>query len=914
VFLDTVQDVIYSPYKHYLFARLEKFMGDEARKIGFVKWYDICKPLECVEEGLPECVLAKKLFAKCEGFGVYRELEGFLMEYVEVDGKRVRRWVYLLGYPADTRIGYNNTSLIVHSILTSAYAWIIAYMDKHDGLEALLYALAGLLHDIGKPIDPRNHVEKGIEFIENVLGDVLKKAIGETLYSTLLKIIEQHHGEDVTITEADRLAASERSTVLVMEYLRDDLKKVLENMEKGIREPDLKEFVGKAKADPELLYRYIEKYGYSQQAWRDLVWRTWIKLYEDYYHDMLEINEKYGDRLWSSTETVIGEYSFSGKERYIKFLSIDIRGIQKIINGSKDLRIMAVSSYLIDLWLMSILHNKINEFLLSRYDTYLPLSSIILASGGSSLIAIPNYSNLVNELKERIMNQFSKIDELGLDLEVVAVDVDYTPSYIDLYKSIVNKMDVEKHIRSSKERIIHPGLGARCDLCGLKPASYIITRYGEAAEVCQECYIRWKIGSELIYFKHKMSSRIDGEEIGQIIRKIRFDGSGEMVEEDLLNKYWIEVIAGMPPDPSLHGRILNYSILNIDGNLMGYYMSLSKSFTEAVEKSYRIDYSMKIALRRFAELIKESIEEAVKLLGVEDTEAELREVARYVLGIMYAGGDDAKIASPSYLAIPLALHLAKTFHEELGCTTSVSIGIASGPPKHCVWGLNDASHELMEISKKQVGRKQASMNMRGVRKLGFGAINIYSTETTSMLTGERVLEYYSSVGELAKEALRIDRPEVGEHDNLSYILNRVLELNASDTEDLVRELIKIGYRAIMYSCMSLDETNRNKCIEYYLASPVVSDLEALRRKIEESIARLKKAKDRIRELIAIYDKYRDLQLGLQATILYSMKRREEYRELIDILVKTLEKHPSSGEKAPLINIMMIIDIISGGAI
>ena len=913
VFLDTIDNVIYSPYKLYIYDRLSKYMVEE----NLEEFMNKCNPADPVIKefkNVDECLLMKDLFLKKIGErgkeGVYSDLEKYYLKEKEINGVKTRNWIYLLSYPADTRPGYNTTSLIVHSILVSALSWALVYSRTGDNVKALEHALAGLLHDLGKPIDPRNHVEKTVEFIKEILGDILRKIIGEEHYNNVLTLIKKHHEKDTIIGEADRLAAGERNIELIKRFLLQELQSVLRKIRDQVGE-ELREYVDKAIDNPLILYKYVEDVGYSKSKWSKLTWDLWCILTEN--NLVKELSGTFAKKIWEIDKIdVMEEIKYSDE---ISAILIDIRGIQNTIKRSLDLRIMSVSSYLIDYWLISYLPVRVSEWSLFKYGFATPLSAFLLNSGGKALMIFP--SRLIDQLIDSIKTKLNTMSDKGLRLSIAIAKSGFTSVYSILIDILDKKVFAVKSLDQSKEVMLHPGIGSRCELCGIKPASLVISFGEETRKVCIECYIKWNIASKLVYGIHKLRSRIKGVEIKELLTKYLDDSYEKKDIMDLL----IEQIAGLPLDKTLYGRLLNYSVINIDGNLMGYYMGRSKSFTEAIEKSYRIDYALKISLRDFIGLAIETISGYISKEFEGDVETiGKREVARLYLGILYAGGDDAKILAPSYLAIPLTLYLLYKFNKELGCTASLSVGIASGPPKHHVWGLDDASHSLMEMCKEGMGRLQAASLIRGETVHGVGSLNIYFTESTSMLTSSRMKSFYTHdlVKEISSKTLYLGTGNEHHYDIL-YLIKELLDIKKyNDIDSFIAYLIITGYTSIMKQCTKLETGKAVKCIRYYLGKDVgLDEYENVEGKIKSYTDKLEDIREIVREILGVYDRFGRDKTGLYAAILYAkrqstrdVKGREVYRKIAKILSLAL----SNDQSPPLVNIDMIIKTLGGGAL
>ncbi len=931
VFIDPVPHVVISPYKLYILELIRKYVSN-------ISLIDLIRHMRkeriFSEKYKDEYRLLKKLFGKQ---GVCAELEKWLSGDMEVScgnvEKKVKRWIYILGYPADTRPGYNTTSLIVHSLLVSGIAWALAENENLSKEDSLLYALAGLLHDIGKPIDTINHVKAGVEFLQQNnklnIGIALKKLIGEKAFNRVINIIKEHHNEDSGLARiiriADRLAAGEREIKLVEEYLvkKGDLTNALKEIAGKVASVEEKEFLEKASRDPLVLYDK-GRFGEREIPWRAFVWTTIG--YLGSYGYLEKLTREFARSLWRvEAEELKKIYSAGeGGSESVSVIKIDIRNIQSTIASSLDLRITAVSSYLIDYWLLAYLPAVLYR------DYYMPLSAVVMASGGNGLILMP--SRYVSEVMESIENKYNNIEDIAFRLSVVAVSTQYTPFYAYLSSKLDEEIALKKLMtKINKVTYLHPGIGERCDLCDSRPALFVIRVGAEYKNVCPSCFIKWGIASNIVYGNYKLGSKIVVDNIELYIYDILSHILEHKMHDDervlAIFNLLMEVLSGLPPDERLIGRYLNYAVLNIDGNLIGYYMGRSKTFTEAVEKSYRIDYALKDSLRNFAKTLEHALSKELQEYTDEPLMVAAMEIARLYLGVLYMGGDDAKIIAPSYLAIPLALALAKGYCERMGCTSTLSIGIAAAPPKHHIWGLNQASKGLLDIAKENIGRIHAAKAIHGTAE-AVGALAFFNTESTSMLTRDRIKEFYRSLleedngehGRQKEKPIVVKAFAIGGRgvDDIVSIISKIIlgSKDMIDIDSLIKELIVRGYFAIINQCSRLaDLESRYECVRYYVKGATDEDIIYVLKRSEEVLDELKNVRKVINDILMVYDRFKGGGAALEATIIYAKRQKhrtglEIYDHIADILTRSI----IANSPAPLLNIQLLIKLIGGGAL
>jgi 5'-deoxynucleotidase YfbR-like HD superfamily hydrolase len=141
-----------------------------------------------------------------------------------------------IAFPADTRPGHNTSSLIAHSLMTSAIAWALNYESSEGGRpreDPAVIRLVALLHDLGKVEDPLNHPEASKELARQLLEGL----VSEGTLDKLLNAIKRHHFEVTVIKEADRLSsAADRVNRLVELALGEKISKIKEILGFGMDE------------------------------------------------------------------------------------------------------------------------------------------------------------------------------------------------------------------------------------------------------------------------------------------------------------------------------------------------------------------------------------------------------------------------------------------------------------------------------------------------------------------------------------------------------------------------------------------------------------------------------------------------------------------------------------------------------
>ena len=99
-------------------------------------------------------------------------------------------------FPADDRPGFNTSSLLIHSITTSALASCIFInnkeLEKFSPLEIECIRTSSFFHDIGKPISKKNHVDNSVNLFKECFTDILS----EDILNIIINTIKSHHKEN----------------------------------------------------------------------------------------------------------------------------------------------------------------------------------------------------------------------------------------------------------------------------------------------------------------------------------------------------------------------------------------------------------------------------------------------------------------------------------------------------------------------------------------------------------------------------------------------------------------------------------------------------------------------------------------------------------------------------------------------
>jgi len=591
----------------------------------------------------------------------------------------------MIGYPADTRPGYNLSSLLVHWISVSALAWSLGEQRDLNRRELARIRIASLLHDIGKPLNPKAHVEAGRKEAE----DILKGLIDVQDLDAVLEIIASHHGEyegpysrEVdAIKQADRFSSN-----------MDRLDHVVEEVVLG----EISSIMGMGKEDVRENFYWSGK------------WDSWEKLVEKREGIIEELTEKCVRHLISRGGAIEEDKPLTG----ISLIKLDVGGIQDFIRESEKLPLLAASSYIIDLAVIFNSLRAVQEILLEKCGVWYPMEGFLYSAGGNILAVSPD--NIIDQMTEALKRAFSKEGRYSLGFGPLSVRIastqmrsNYAAMMEDLdLKLMRSKLSLAEPLRpsedlwwSTKEELL-TGIERVCDYCKKRPAVDTISMGEEEYYVCDECKKRYELYKyEGGHFRSRWKDGVTESKrtVGEAL------DAWNRATWDVVKNYLMEIISGHDSKEELEKeRLLNLAILKVDGNLMGAFMAQSISLSDALERSARIDLALKKAFKTALKAMNDGLgEEASK------------EEARLLLGIQYMGGDDSLLLCPSWASIPLSIVLMIEFAREMGYSflegqcistgATLSIGLVSAPARHNIWAMIDAANRLLEVA-KEAGR------------------------------------------------------------------------------------------------------------------------------------------------------------------------------------------------------------------
>jgi len=577
-------------------------------------------------------------------------------------------------FPADTRPVFNTSSLIVHLITTSALAWALATERRQNFArkDVATIRLASLLHDVGKPFNPKDHVNVSVEETRKLLSGLLDpQEVDE-----ICKIVKDHHigetPEGKLIREADHLSsAADRLSRLWLKFLGEKIKEKLQISE--------------------------------EKFWNDKEkWEFWEEIHEKDRNIIRELSEEFVRKVREETQMFLKplpeeQEASSEREAEIKVMRIDFGGIQKFIRTATELRTVGAASFAIDVAVMAHLPAFLQYYLEKMEDVWIPSEAFVYASGGNLLLFLPPR---LAEAVTQLLDDFEKNSQ-EFDVPVRKAAATFKISYSTLLAELEKEMAREK-LRVKEEAKVKV-LADLCRACYLRaPAN------GE--EMCDVCKALDELGSKF-HFKQRW----------EWLGAKNFFGEWEK-----MNTYLMQIIAGHNQKEIEEGigkrneggiRERNYAVVKADGNYMGAFFATAISPTDACERSARVDLAL-----------KKSFEQSLRELEQVDPEAG----TIVKLGLLYMGGDDMLLLCPSWIAPIFAMRMSQRFMNYIGRSRGLSVGVAAGPAKAPVWALLEAADELEREAKARL-RNELNNQLKkreGLEVLSFSSICLDIAETT----------------------------------------------------------------------------------------------------------------------------------------------------------------------------------------
>jgi hypothetical protein len=750
----------------------------------------------------------------------------------------------LLRFPADTRPACNTSSLLIHSLVTSAFATSLYLENKSNNAtlkELVILRLASLFHDIGKVSNWAKHEEISAEFVQEIFGCYVEGEEAKEILESAKKLIRESEAStsflygifkraDIIASNVDRV----KGLLLKVIAQRSDL---MSDLESKMRE-------------------YSNNY---EKNFNDLFeelfddWEFWNnRLGVNYIKDLTEEFCKVVSKISSENPTFLESKEELPQKKLddgVLIARLDIRQIQSYIKNN-DLRAMIGGSRIID-----IATYLSSTFILTE-ELKLPPELILYSGGGNITLLVPKSKS--NEIEE--VQKFFKEEK-------IKISVGFSPLFNEF--SIINRnIDVElSKIKMAETHFgtISPNIFQVCRYCGKEYAC--CEAMGDF--VCETCKIKIGIGNTL-HFKEKWErleehkqEKTDFEKVSKRVIEYISGHTLEEIEKEEIEKYY------------------NVALIRFDANLASQIMASCISITDAVERSIRIDYSVKKAFSDFLKLIK-SVD---KELGTEHYN-------RLVLGTIYIGGDDGCLLVPSAIVVPLTLFLLNEYYLNMGGKSTLSIGIAVGKPKHPISLLYSSAGWLLDRAKKNT------------RKLAFDYSHGAIVSSPSSKFRGSLMFFVADGSNMSPEALSSALREV-HHDGLS--LQYCHSFTLSDQNEY-NSIFRLLGNLSLYSDLNLSNLNDDNIKK--IISSSVSKGSLISKTLEEELREIRK------ELLKCMEATILGKSELEIKIMFSMKEKEEEKgkKIVSEIIGNLLSFSGSKAAFALYDLYQMIKLLGGGII
>lgn len=611
------------------------------------------------------CEFSEQFYGRVEGIGAPSYIEGLkpfkIINEEELSEKLEKCWFY---FPADTRPGPNITNLFAHLTLTSAISWALAVEENLDRLSIARLRLAAILHDLGKPLDYRHHVDASRSVAEWLLKDLLE----ERELNRTVEFVSRHHvmsntREGMVLKKADEIASSiDRLGQFSGSILKDKLSELSSGIGLDLR----------------------DAYRSGPSAWE--FWSRLEKVHPGSIEELTRIFiKKMRERLGKFTKAL--ELT-SNSEEYeeIRIGLIDLGGIQSFITKFTDLRCVEAASLIVDSMVIAQIPLIIRRLVLSLGYWY-PVEAILYAAGGIVEYLMPS------RLSKKVKDELKKFGEKysGKYFALRAAETILLSSYPEIGRRLAEKIRREKIATEAGDFQLEvdsslAGMGDErrrpCNKCYEKPGREVYNG------MCSDCKRLYSLGTN-IHFKTRYESKAAG---------VKPEESFE-AEWNEISKYVVELVSGHSKQEIYEklrgGRVewRDLAAIKVDGNLMGAFMASAVSVADAYERSIRVDLALKRSFERALQEIREAVSRTA------DEKEAYKTIHSIFLGLLYMGGDDSLILCPAWTAPVISAVMGKEFSSNMGNCRGLSIGIAVGKCRASIWSLIDAASTLMKEAK-----------------------------------------------------------------------------------------------------------------------------------------------------------------------------------------------------------------------
>lgn len=469
----------------------------------------------------------------------------------------------ILDFPADTGVGSNTSSLILHLLIVSAIATTI-YICRNGRLlyDLTVLRLLSLFHDVGKMKDWHHHENESMFLLEEIFKDIVVDD-AKNIIEKVKKLIDPKNGEREhdnlykIFKEADKLASkTDILPHIILELLSPTQKNKIESKLEG--------------------KRFEDEYN---------KWEFWCKFDNSEIRELTEDfckNASNIERIAKLIRSQLQNDDIPPNE--ILVTRLDFKSIQSFISN-RYIKVMNGGSRFVDTFIFVLL-----PLYLCKHKGLFP-ENILYNGGGNITLIIP-----ANETINGILEDNEKIKYIR------SVSAYLHKLFINTNRKIDEELTKRK-LTELEDVEIDNNLYKLCKSCGKEPINYN-NEPKETEEFCKYCRYKAQIGQNY-HFKYKIEMLEPGV---------------ENEKERLLLEKILEYIAGHEvselTENNIRQQYKDIALIKFDGNIMGQLMASSISLTDAFERSIRIDYSIKKSFHDFLNLLidKELCEYAKRII------------------------------------------------------------------------------------------------------------------------------------------------------------------------------------------------------------------------------------------------------------------------------------------------------------
>jgi len=617
-----------------------------------------------------------------------------LTDWSKIESKSTCKTINeFLNIPADTRPGLSASGLWFHLSMTSAFATsiLLSYELKKretediDGelMKNFVYLrFAALFHDIGKPIDRRNHVKMSIKFVKEIFHGLISNEV----LDEVCEIISQHHKKEVYKPEYAHYLKDADRAVSGIDRLSEVLRKIME-----------------------------KDFSWVNDEFNN--WEAWSRLSET---EFKRISHEYIKKLQKKESKSSGNRKITiikGEDR-LALVRCEARAIQQMIRSNK-LDEMKGSSMLVSTGFLDDQYLSFsNDYTSWRkfVNNLLPLENIIFAGGGNIVFLSDVFraKKIQKIIEDGFLNHvYQKTDVIGDCIYFPLDEIDVGMLYRKLLAKIASK---KNDLLTTKPQILSFGYGKLCESCMERPATKIIPVIGSA--YCTTCYNVFMYGKKhgfkkiLQEFKKKDSFPMNWVENDtvkvQLSEYILEFIAGHSIEDiTKFHKYDNFKLGRTSQNPSNNlqdvPRRRDFCIISADGNMMGEFCSHISSMNELAERSAKIRQIMDRSFYDVTNIVFETIKNSEFGYTEPEKEASLTRL-RLEFGKMICAGDDILLIVPGYLGIPFSLLLGEYFHRHMGESVSLSFGLVTADVKKPLRKVFDFAENIQKNHSKEESR------------------------------------------------------------------------------------------------------------------------------------------------------------------------------------------------------------------